>query len=74
MRVLLRDTDSKLYYASPGNWVKDKSEALNFERIDRAAQAYENESYPFAEILVEDDTANTPLSEAGNMPMAESPR
>ena len=54
MRVLLQDTQTKLYYAGPGRWVKERLEALDLERIDRAAQTYETENYPFAEILVED--------------------
>ncbi len=58
MRVLLQDTQTKLYYAGPGHWVKEKTEALDFERIDRAAQVYETEKYPFAEILVETHETN----------------
>jgi hypothetical protein len=58
MKVLLQDTQTKLFYSSPGHWVKSKEEALNFEKVDRAAQAYEMENYPFAEILVEDDDPN----------------
>ena len=60
MKVLLQDAQTKLFYAAPGRWVKDKPEALNFERVDRAAQVYETENLPFAEIVVEDD--NAPLS------------
>ncbi len=55
MKVLLQDTQTKLYYAGPGRWVKARREALNFEAIERAAQTYDTENYPFAEILVEDD-------------------
>jgi len=60
MKVLLQDTQTKLFYAGPGRWAKDKTDALNFERIDRAAQIYDTENLPFAEILVEDD--NPPLA------------
>ena len=60
MKVLLQDAQTKLFYAAPGRWVKEKLEALNFERVDRAAQVYETENLPFAEIVVEDD--NAPLS------------
>ncbi len=62
MRVLLQDTQTKLYYAGPGHWVKEKTEALDFERIDRAAQAYETEKYPFAEILVENQDGSVPFA------------
>ncbi len=55
MKVLLQDMQTKLYYAGPGRWVKGREEALNFEAIERAAQTYDTENYPFAEILVEGD-------------------
>jgi hypothetical protein len=64
MKVLLQDTETKLFYAGPGRWVKEKPEALNFERIERAAQVYETENYPFAEILVEDDSISMSLTES----------
>ena len=62
MRVLLQDTQTKLYFAGPGRWVKERFEALDLERIDRAAQTYETENYPFAEILVEEQGTNMVLS------------
>jgi len=63
MKVLLRDTQTKLLYAGPGRWVKEKPEAMNFERIDRAAHVYETENLPFAEILVEDDNSSAHFEE-----------
>ena len=62
MKVLLQDAQTKLFYSGPGRWVKEKPEALNFERVDRAAQVYETENLPFAEIVIEND--NSPLSMA----------
>ncbi len=61
MKVLLQDTQTKLYYAGPGRWVKERGEALDLEKIERAAQAYDTENYPFAEILVEDNGTNLHL-------------
>ncbi len=66
MKVLLQDTQTKLYYAGPGRWVKERQEALDLEKIERAAQAYDTENYPFAEILVEDNDTNL------HLPVAES--
>jgi len=67
MKVLLQDTQTKLFYAGPGRWVKERAEAFDFERIDRAAQAYDTENYPFAEILVEEQgtSVRPAASEAG---------
>ncbi len=62
MKVLLQDTQTKLFYAGPGRWVKERSEAYDFERIERAAQAYDSENYPFAEILVEEQGTSMILS------------
>ncbi len=72
MKVLLQDTQTKLFYASPGHWVKERLEALDFERIDRAAQAYETENYPFAEILIEENGTNMQLPVTGQSPSAAS--
>ncbi len=65
MKVFLQDTQTKLFYAGPGHWVKERIDALDFERIDRAAQAYETENYPFAEILIEENGANLHLPVTG---------
>lgn len=70
MRVLLQDTQTKLYYAGPGRWVKERSEACDFERIERAAQAYDTENYPFAEILVEEQGTNLVLTASESIPAA----
>ncbi len=72
MKVLLQDTQTKLFYAGPGRWVKERSEAYDFEKIERAAQAYESENYPFAEILVEEQGTNIHLSASSSVP-ADAP-
>ena len=64
MKVLLQDAQTKLFYAAQGRWVKEKPDALNFERVERAAQVYETENLPFAEIVIEDDNAPLSLGQA----------
>ncbi len=70
MKVLLQDTQTKLYYAGPGRWIKERSEAYDFERIERAAQAYDSENYPFAEILIEEQGTQLQLSASQQAPAA----
>ncbi len=36
MRVVIRDLESGQYYLSPGCWVGDAEQALDFEKVDRA--------------------------------------
>jgi hypothetical protein len=74
MKVMLQDTQTKLYYAGPGQWVKERGQAMDFERIDRAAQAYETERYPFAEILVEELGTNIHMAVNLSRPVEAHPK
>lgn len=54
MKVLLRDTQTALYFAGPGRWVKQQAEAMDLQTIEHAAQVYEAEELPFVQILTDE--------------------
>jgi hypothetical protein len=53
MRVLLQNTETKLYFISPGEWTNDPLEATDFEEIDTAAEAYHSKHLAYAQIVLE---------------------
>ncbi len=53
MRVLLLNTETKLYYAGTNRWTERAAEAMDFEQIDRAAHVYAAENLCYAEIVIE---------------------
>ncbi len=53
MRVLLQNSETKLYFAGPNEWTDDATKAVNFEHIDRASQTYAAENLAYAEIVLE---------------------
>ena len=53
MRVLLQNSETKLYFAGPNEWTEDSAKALNFEHIDRATEVYANENLTYAEIVLD---------------------
>jgi hypothetical protein len=53
MRVLLLNTETKLYYAGTNQWTERVSDAMDFEHIDRAAHMYAVENLSYAEIVIE---------------------
>lgn len=55
MRILLQNTETKLYFAGPNEWTEDTSKAINFEHIDRASQMYNTENLAYAEIVLKPD-------------------
>ncbi len=55
MRVLLQNTETKLYFAGPNEWTEDAAKAVNFEHIDRASQVYTSENLAYAEIILTPD-------------------
>lgn len=57
MRVLLRNTQSGLFYAGPDQWTEERSEALDFEATDRALDRVSQAKLPAMEVLMHfDDT------------------
>ncbi|MGH7970789.1 MAG: hypothetical protein ACREIC_18875 [Limisphaerales bacterium] len=55
MRVILQNTETKLYFAGPNEWTADTSKAVNFEDIDRASQVYNTANLAYAEIVLKPD-------------------
>jgi hypothetical protein len=53
MRVLLRSLKTELYYAGTGQWVKQPEFALDFELVERAAQAFRREKMPEVEVVLQ---------------------
>jgi hypothetical protein len=53
MRVLLQNTETKLYFISPGEWTSDPLAATDFEEIDSAAEAYHSRDLAYAQIVLE---------------------
>ena len=52
MRVLLQNSETKLYFAGPNEWTEDSTKAVDFEHIDRATEVYSNENLTYAEIVL----------------------
>ena len=53
MRVLLLNTETKLYFVDPNEWTNDPLKATDFEQVERAAQAYHSQDLAYAQIVVE---------------------
>ena len=53
MPVLLQNTETRLYFINTDEWTDDPLKAKDFEEVERAADAYDEEDLSFARILVE---------------------
>lgn len=53
MRVLLQNTETKLYFICADEWTDDPSQATDFQEIQNAAAAYDSEDLAYARIVVE---------------------
>ena len=53
MRVLLQNTETKLYFISPGEWTDDPVKATNFGEVEIAAEAYHSKDLAYAQIVIE---------------------
>ena len=53
MRVLLQNTETKLYYREPEQWTDDPAQAMDFEYISQAVRIYSRESVFYAQIVLE---------------------
>ena len=57
MKVLLRNTQTGLFYAGPDQWTQERSEALDFEATDRALDIVSEAKLKAMEVLMHfDDT------------------
>jgi hypothetical protein len=55
MKVLLRNTESRLYYVGNGDWTPDSSQARGFEQIELAIQFHRAERLTAMEVVLSYD-------------------
>ncbi len=67
MRVLLRNTETHQFYAGPGLWTDQATDAWNFEKTDLALDAVWEAKLPMMEVLVrfDDPVFEIPLKVIG---------
>jgi len=53
MRVLLQNTETKLYYIIPNDWTNDPWKATDFEEVENAAHVYHTQDLSYAQIVLE---------------------
>ena len=53
MRVLLQNTETKLYFINANEWTEDPLKATDFEEVEQAAQVYHIQDLAYARIVVE---------------------
>ena len=58
MRVLLQNTETKLYFISPDEWTNDPLKATDFEEVEVAAEAYHSKDVAYAQIVLEPGLAS----------------
>jgi hypothetical protein len=64
MRILLRNTQTGLFYAAPDRWTKNHPEAFDFEQADLALDAVRDAKLNSIEVLArfEDPSFEIPLA------------
>lgn len=64
MKILLRSTQTGLFYAGPDQWTKNDPEAFDFEQTDLALDAVRDAKLKGIEVLVkfEDPALEIPLT------------
>jgi len=67
MKVLLRNTQTGLFYAGPGQWTADPSPAVDFEATDVALDRVSHEKLEAMEVLMhfEDPHFEIPMNIVG---------
>ncbi len=53
MRVLLQNTETKLYFIDANEWTDDPSKATDFEEVELAAQVYHTHDLAYAQIVLQ---------------------
>jgi hypothetical protein len=56
MKILLRNTQTGLFYVGPDRWTNNDPEALNFEQTDLALDAVRDAKLKGIEVLVKFET------------------
>ena len=64
MKILLRHTQTGLFYVGPDQWTKNDPEAFDFEQTDLALDAVRDRNLKSIEVLVkfEDPSFEIPLA------------
>ena len=67
MKILLRNTQTGLFYVGPGQWTKNDPEAYDFEQTDLAMDAVRDGKLESIEVLMrfEDPSFEIPLKIVG---------
>ena len=67
MKILLRNTQTGLFYAAPNRWTKNDPEAFDFEETNLALDAVRNAKLQSIEVLMkfEDPAFEIPLKVVG---------
>jgi hypothetical protein len=52
MRVLLQNTETKLYYIEADTWTDDPLRATDFEEVEQAAHVYHCQHLAYAQIII----------------------
>jgi len=67
MKILLRDTQTGLFYVGPDRWTKNDPEAFDFEQTDLALDAVRDRNLKSIEVLMkfEDPSFEIPLTIIG---------
>ena len=55
MKVLLRETKTRLYYAGTNQWTTDAQQARDFDEVERAIQLRRNEQLTDVEVVLRFD-------------------
>jgi len=71
MRVLLQNTETKLYFIDSDQWTQDPSEATDFEEIQLAEQVYHHHDLAYARIVVE--PGPSPAAEVPDLQLKYAP-
>lgn len=53
MRVLLQNTETKLYFINTNEWTDDPLKATDFEEVEHAAEVYAAQDMAYAQIIVQ---------------------
>ncbi|HZR21651.1 MAG TPA: hypothetical protein VFE51_30495 [Verrucomicrobiae bacterium] len=60
MRVLLQNTETKLFLIAPNDWTEDPLKATDFEQVENAAQVYHTQDLAYAQIVLEPGLPSAP--------------
>jgi hypothetical protein len=52
MRVLLQNTETKLYFIEADQWTDDPLRATDFEEVEQAAHVYHTHHLAYAQIVI----------------------